>query len=64
MLTTKRPTQNNPAKPLAVAVKPQRLTVDLDPDLHRKLKVQAAQESRSISDIIRIAAEQYVAAHG
>jgi len=64
LLTTKRPTQTNPAKPMAVEVKPQRLTVDLDPDLHRKLKVQAAQESRSISDIIRTAAEQYVTSQG
>ena len=32
---------------------PVRITVDLDPDLHRRLKIKAAITGTSISDLIR-----------
>lgn len=61
MLTVKRPTQAAGSKPV-VQVQHQRLTVDLDAELHRQLKVQAALESRTMTNIVRAACERYVAA--
>jgi len=37
---------------MALAEKPTRSTVYLDPELHRALKVQAAETSSSISELI------------
>ncbi len=37
---------------MAIAEKPKRSTVYLDPELHRALKVQAAETSSNISELI------------
>lgn len=35
-------------------------TFDLDPELHRKLKVKSATENRSMLDIVQSALEEYL----
>lgn len=35
-------------------------TFDLDPELHRKLKVRSATENRSMLDIVQSALEEYL----
>ena len=40
---------------MSVAEKPKRSTVYLDPELHKALKIQAAETSSNISELINLA---------
>ena len=46
---TREPTEPQ-SKP---AVKPKRLTIDIDPDLHRQLKISCATRDIQIADLVR-----------
>ena len=45
-------TPPEPERP-AEKVKPKRLTIDIDPSLHRRLKARAAQDGTTIADVAR-----------
>ena len=49
-----------PEKP-AEKVKLKRLTIDIDPPLHRRLKARAAQEGTTIADVARQLLQEWVA---
>lgn len=44
-----------PSKP---TVKPKRLTIDIDPDLHRQLKISCATRDIQIADLLRTLIER------
>lgn len=41
------------SREMSAGEKPKRLTVDLDPELYRRLRVYAAEQDQSISDLVR-----------
>ena len=45
----------------AEKVKLKRLTIDIDPPLHRRLKAKAAQEGATIADVVRRFLDEWVA---
>lgn len=62
-----RPSQSPSAKEkerllaeLADKKKPIRLNLDLDPDLHKALKVRAAQNEETVADIVRRLIDDYL----
>jgi hypothetical protein len=59
MTTKPKPPARLHAKP-AKPGKTQRLTVDIDKALHRKLKLAAVQNGQAISDIVRDLLEEHL----
>lgn len=45
-------------EPPKTTVKPKRLTIDIDPTLHRELKISCAQRGVQIADLLRALIEQ------
>jgi len=45
--------RDDSSAPTAPTVKPKRLTIDIDPDLHSRLKVHCAQRDVRIADLLR-----------
>jgi hypothetical protein len=58
-MTTKPPPARLHAKP-AKPGETQRLTVDIDKALHRKLELAAVQNGQAISDIVRDLLEEHL----
>jgi len=52
-----------PKRPIAPRAKPVRITVDLAPDLHRRLKVWAVESDASLADVLRILATRMLDDH-
>ena len=42
-----------PPSPEAPKLKPKRLTIDIEPELHRLLRVRTAEENTTIADVAR-----------
>ena len=45
------------------AVKPKRLTIDIDPSLHKKLKMSCVNRDIQIADLIRTLIERELSGH-
>jgi hypothetical protein len=43
----------------AAKLKPKRLTIDIEPSLHKKLRTKAATEETTIADVVRKFLEQW-----
>lgn len=52
----------DPAEPKQ-RVKPKRLTIDIDPELHRKLKLSCVERNIQIADLVRSMIENDLESH-
>ncbi|TWU22163.1 hypothetical protein Pla52o_32160 [Novipirellula galeiformis] len=52
-----------PLVPLKLNVKPKRLTIDIDPALHKKLKMNCVKREIQIADLLRTLIEREIDSH-